>query len=302
MSLADFDLNLLKVFATVAEVGSVTRAAQRLYVTQPAVSASLRRLTDVVGTELFVRQGRGLKLTERGHDLLATTRTHLDALVRATVAAPAFDPKTSRAIVRLGLEGTGMTFLAGIGAAMRKHAPHMQLVVQNVQFRTVEDALLTGGLTAAVCVADPTPKSICRESMSKSGGFVALYDGQVLKLPKRLTEAQYFAREHIIVSYAGDLRGIIEDTFGKTRTVRMSLPSFNYVATALAGTELLATVPDDFVPSLRHIGPQFKTSTLPFEFPTYSLDLMWARTTDADPAATFFRGLLRDVVTRALRR
>ncbi|MDB4931514.1 MAG: Transcriptional regulator, LysR family protein, partial [Myxococcaceae bacterium] len=67
----DLDLNLLRVFAVVAAEGSVTRAAARLYLTQPAVSAALRRLATFVGAELFARQGRGLALTARGTALLA---------------------------------------------------------------------------------------------------------------------------------------------------------------------------------------------------------------------------------------
>ena len=62
----DLDLNLLRVFLVVAEAGSVTAAAARLYLTQPAVSAALRRLTIAVGAPLFVRQGRSLALSSRG--------------------------------------------------------------------------------------------------------------------------------------------------------------------------------------------------------------------------------------------
>ena len=54
----DLDLNLLRVFVVVAEAGSVTEAASRLYLTQPAVSAALKRLTSTVGAPLFVRAGR----------------------------------------------------------------------------------------------------------------------------------------------------------------------------------------------------------------------------------------------------
>ncbi len=72
----DLDLNLLRVFAVVAESGSVTEAASRLYLTQPAVSAALRRLTVAVGTPLFVRSGRGLVLTSRGRQLHAGMQPH----------------------------------------------------------------------------------------------------------------------------------------------------------------------------------------------------------------------------------
>ena len=70
----DLDLNLLRVFAVVAETGSVTQAAARLYLTHPAVSAALRRLTTAVGAPLFVRQGRGLVLGSRGARLHAAIR------------------------------------------------------------------------------------------------------------------------------------------------------------------------------------------------------------------------------------
>lgn len=87
----DLDLNLLRVFAVVAECGSVTEAAARLYLTQPAVSAALRRLTTAVGAPLFVRQGRGLALTGRGQRLRVTVAAHLPPLVEAALAPATFD-------------------------------------------------------------------------------------------------------------------------------------------------------------------------------------------------------------------
>src|SRR5262245_31538241 len=90
----DLDLNLLRVFAGVAEAGSVTEAASRLYLTQPAVSAALRRLSATIGAPLFVRSGRGLVLTSRGERLRAGLTPHLGALIDAALAPPAFDPKT----------------------------------------------------------------------------------------------------------------------------------------------------------------------------------------------------------------
>src|ERR1700759_4756013 len=91
----DLDLNLLRVFVVVAEQRSVTQAAARLYLTQPAVSAALRRLTPAVGAPLFVRQGRGLALTARGEQLLARSQVHLTALIDAALSPAELDLKTS---------------------------------------------------------------------------------------------------------------------------------------------------------------------------------------------------------------
>src|SRR3954452_8935891 len=91
----DLDLNLLRVFAVVAESGSVTAGAARLYLTQPAVSAALRRLTTTVGAPLFVRRGRGLALTSRGERLLSRVRPHLTALVDGALMPTHFDARSS---------------------------------------------------------------------------------------------------------------------------------------------------------------------------------------------------------------
>jgi LysR family transcriptional activator of mexEF-oprN operon len=74
----DLDLNLLRVFAVVAETGGITEAAKRLYLTQSAVSAALRRLTTAVGAPLFLRSGRGIALTSRGERLRTGRQRRLD--------------------------------------------------------------------------------------------------------------------------------------------------------------------------------------------------------------------------------
>ncbi|MET0794599.1 MAG: LysR family transcriptional regulator, partial [Polyangiaceae bacterium] len=107
----DLDLNLLRVFVVVAEAGSVTSAAQQLYLTQPAISAALRRLTERVGAPLFARAGRGLTLTARGNQLFYTARPHLSALVGAALSPAEFDPQLSDETVRLGVSDLNEAWL-----------------------------------------------------------------------------------------------------------------------------------------------------------------------------------------------
>ena len=205
----DLDLNLLRVFAVVAESGSVTSAASRLYLTQPAVSAALRRLTTTVGAPLFARSGRGLALTSRGERLRAALHPHLDALIDAALAPPTFTPATSTRTLRLGLSDSAeLWLLPPLLRVLEREAPHMRLVAIPVQFRTIA-AALAAGLDAAVTVADELPATIRREPLIH-GGFTCLYDPRHARI-RTLTEKEYFARDHIIVSYNGDLRGIVED-------------------------------------------------------------------------------------------
>src|SRR5687767_4701338 len=99
----DIDLNLLPVLVAVADTGSVTGAAARLYLTQSAVSAALGRLKSAIGESLVIRHGRGVVLSERGARLVAEARPHLDAIVQAALLPAKFDPRTSSHTLRLGL-------------------------------------------------------------------------------------------------------------------------------------------------------------------------------------------------------
>lgn len=283
----DLDLNLLRVFAVVSECGSVTEAASRLYLTQPAVSAALRRLTSTVGAPLFTRSGRGLALTARGERLRGALHPHLQALVDAALASPEFEPATSTRTLRLALSDTAEVWLLPpLLRLLEREAPRMRVVSLPTQFRTV-GAMLGTGVDAAVTVADEMPSNIRRRALVH-GGFTCLFDPRHAKI-KRLTEAEYFAREHIIVSYNGDLRGIVEDMLGKSRKVRCSISSFANLGAILEGTAMLATVPTMVATHIRATRPALRTKDLPLPIRGADMELLWPAAADDDPPGRFVR-------------
>jgi LysR family transcriptional activator of mexEF-oprN operon len=265
----DLDLNLLRVFAVVAEAASVTEAASRLYLTQPAVSAALRRLQTAVGSPLFVRRGRGLALTSRGERLRATIHPHLQTLVDAVWLLPP--------LLR-ALEAT---------------APGMRVIALPVQFRTVAAALASDTIDAAVTVADELPSSVRRQSLF-SGKFVCLFDPRHLELG-RLTHDAYFAQDHVIVSYNGDLRGIVEDMLERHRRVRCSVPSFANLGALVEGSRLVATVPAMVAGQIRAVRPKLATKNLPFELSGATTELLWPATTDDDEPCRFVRARIVEI-------
>lgn len=296
--LRDLDLNLLRVFVVVAEERSLTRAAARLYVTQPAVSASIRRLTDFIGAELFTRQGHGVVLTTRGADLLATAQEHLRPLVAAAAAVPAFDPALSAATARIGLaDCLEAVLLPKVLARLRTEAPSMRLVVLTAQFRNVEEALLTQRMDLAVTVADELPRSILRRRIGPkiAPDFVCLFDPRHVKIARAFSERDYFNRRHIAVSYAGDTRGIIEDALGKTRDVCVSVPAFGHVPDLVDGADLVATIPELYARHILALRPHLAIRPLPFALQKADLEMLWSRVTDNDAALSFVRTLIADV-------
>ena len=297
----DLDLNLLRVFVVVAEAGSVTAAASRLYLTQPAVSAALRRLTSAVGAPLFVRAGRGLTLTARGRRLLGAARPHLEALVEAALSPATFAPKTSERMVRIGLSDTHDAWLlAPLLQLLAEEAPRMRLVVLPVQFRTVADALTSSAVDLAVTVADEMPAGTQRLTLFK-GSFVCLFDPRHAQVGKRLTMDRYLAHDHVVVSYNGDLRGIVEDMLGVQRRVRVSVPTFHSIGTVVEGSALLATVPRSVAREILSLRPHLRTAALPFELSGAPMEMLWRSAVDDDEAVRFVRGLVERVAKVASR-
>jgi len=296
----DLDLNLLRVFVVVAEQRSVTQAAARLYLTQPAVSAALRRLTTAVGAPLFVRRGRGLTLTARGEQLLARAQVHLAALVDAALAAPVFEPRTSERTFRIGLsDAAELWLLPELLRVFARAAPHLRLISLPVNFRTVAEAFTAHRLDAAITVADDLPPGLHREPLY-DGGLVCLYDPRHARVG-RLTEADYFAHHHVAVSYNGDLRGIVEDVLRKQRAIRCSVSSFAHVGALIDGSALRATVPNLVALYIRRIRPHLRVRPLPFSLGGAASELMWPAALDDDAPWRFLRDRIREIAQRVAR-
>ena len=262
----------------------------------PAVSAALRRLTTALGAPLIARRGRGITLTERGSRLVADVRPHLDAMIAAAVAPPRFDPKTSERTMRLGLADSAEGWLLpSLLKLLEKEAPSMRLICLPIQFRTVGDALATRRIDLAVTVADDLPRTIARKALFY-GGFVCLYDPRHAKLGPRPSERTYFAHEHVIVSYNGDLRGIVEDLLQKSRRTRCSVTSFANIAAIVENSALLATVPRLVARAAIAQRPQLGLSELPFRLAGADTELLWPSATDDDEACAFLRACVVEVV------
>jgi LysR family transcriptional activator of mexEF-oprN operon len=121
-----------------------------------------------------------------------------------------------------------------------------------------------------------------------TGGFTCLYDPRHARL-RSLTEAEYFAREHIVVSYNGDLRGVVEDVLGKARTVRCSVASFAHVGALIEGTRMLATIPELVARQIRATRPHLATKPLPFVLAGSYSELLWPVATEDDAPCRFVR-------------
>jgi LysR family transcriptional activator of mexEF-oprN operon len=296
----DLDLNLFRVLVAVADAGSVTAAASALFVTQSAVSAALGRLKAAIGAPIVARHGRGVVLTERGARLVAEVRPHLEGIVAVALAPPPFDPRTTDRTLRLGLADSAEEWLLPpLLRDLEHRAPRLRLICTPIQFRTVGEALATRRIDLAITVADELPPQIARATLLRAG-FVCLFDPRHCRLGARPTERAYFAQDHVIVSYAGDLRGVVEDTFHRERRVRCSVATFAGIGAIVDGSALVATIPDVVARSILRQRRHLRTAPLPLpRVEKGRLELLWPTALDADEACRFLREAIAGIAEAA---
>ncbi|HEX7665806.1 MAG TPA: LysR substrate-binding domain-containing protein, partial [Polyangiaceae bacterium] len=236
-------------------------------------------------------------LTERGARLVAEARPHLDAIVQAALQPVRFDPKTTDATLRLGLSDIADEWLLPpLLRVLEEEAPNMRLVAGATTFREVGEALATRRIDIAVTVADDLPPSIRRRTIAEST-FSCLFDPRFVRLGSRPTERAYLAQDHVIVSYNGDFRGVVEESYGRQRRIRCSVASFSSIGAIVDGSRLVATIPIVLAPHILELRPHLRTAPMPFPHPPGKLELLWPSALDGDPACRFVRDAIERIVT-----
>src|SRR3569623_187963 len=174
MNLRTFDLNLLRVLDAMLGARNTTRVAETIGLTQPAVSAALRRLRAALGEPLFVRQGNALgptpfaaALQQPVHDLLGELETVLSG-------GGVFDPATSnRAFTVLGSDYFDEMLLPQLAARLPGDAPGMKLKLLPPDLTSFANMLSAGRADIVLSVGVPTPDWIERQLMF-AGGFAVV--------------------------------------------------------------------------------------------------------------------------------
>jgi LysR family transcriptional activator of mexEF-oprN operon len=216
-------------------------------------------------------------------------------MLQASLAPARFDPRTSERTIRIGLSDfSDEWLLPPLLRRFARDAPKMRLVCTPVQFRTVGEALATRRVDLAATVADELPRTIRRTPLIR-GHFVCVFDPRHVRLGARPNKRAYLAQEHVIVSYNGDLRGMVEDSFGIERRVRCSVASFSAIGAIVDGGPLVATLLDVFAAQLLRQRPHLRRATFPFAHPAGGMDLLWPVALDQDDACAFVRAAIVDI-------
>lgn len=270
-----FDLNLLRVFKALMEELSATRAAERLGVSQAAVSASLKRLRLAYGDPLFERTQRGLAPTPRAIVIAQQIDAALTA-VAGTLGGGEAASAGRPSVVRLGLsDDFEIAFGGRIVDAVHKANPDIRLVFRQTNSVMAVEALNAREIDLAMTAGGFTDSRIRHRSLGSSH-YLAIFDPDIRGSDAPLTAEEYVGQEHVLISYSG-LTGVTDDVLaehGRRRMVRAATTHFSALPFLIKGTDAVATMPSHAALAIAAFSGLAACET-PYPFPRYAFGLSW---------------------------
>lgn len=294
------DLNLLVTFFTLAEELSVSRAAGRLGVSQPAVSAALKRLRQLFDDPLLVRTSNGMQLTDRAvqlkpkiQDLVAGVQNLLDDVAE-------FDPATAKRTITIGLNDyASLVVVPPLICAIKRRAPGINLVMLPRQNITVAREDLEAGIldfVIGIGYANALPGSL---------KVLRLFDDPFVTIMRKghpltkigLTMENYLQQEHLVVSPQGHQRGIVDellDQKGLSRRVSVVVPHFAVAPQIIAESDIISTLPSRIAEKYKDSYP-INLIDPPFKMIQSNVTLAWHQVRDDNPVHKWIRGLFSEI-------
>lgn len=289
-NLRRLDLNLLLTLDALLAEHHVTRAAQRLGLSQPAVSVHLAKLREALGDPLLLPGPRGMRPTTRANELREPLRQALEALQRAVSPSAPFDPARAEHTWRIAASDyTEAAILLPALAGLRRAAPGTRLAVLQIVPSRLAKLAEQGDIDLAFHIREGAPPTL-RHRRLLAERYVLAGRADHPRLKRRPTLAQFCAIEHVVVSPdGGGFRGVADEALarvGATRRVVLSVPHFTFVKAVLASTDLVAMLP------ARLIGERddaLRVVEAPIEVPGFEMNMLWHERSHRDPAHVWLR-------------
>lgn len=288
----------------VAESG-VSRVAERLGQSQPAVSATLKRLRDLTGDPLLVRSGSRLVPTERAIELKIEVDRILRGIDGLSAPAQAFDPLTCTRHLRIiATTCFSVLLIPPMIRRIRESAPHLTLDMFQAPADGSVDKVLENGEVDLVMGNWPAPALDFRiAQLLESDTVCVVRRGHALATRRHLTLDDYLAQEHLSPTLMdGAARSPIDGRLlqiGRKRRVTVTVPEFGLVPHVLQASDLVFTTTREFAD---HMAASVPLSIIeaPPELGRMTLFMLWHDRTHASPMHRWMRYLIRGVATDVL--
>lgn len=295
-NLRRLDINLLLTLDVLLSEHNVTRAAQRLNLSQPSVSVHLAKLRDIFSDPLLLPGPRGMRPTARADELREPLRQALEALERAVSPASPFNPAEARQTWNVMASDYGeSTIVLPALAGLRLAAPGTRLAVFDLVPSQIARQAEQGAIDLAFHTSEDAPLGLRRRSLFTER-YVLVGRAGHPQLKKRPTLEQFCELDQVIVSPdGGGFQGVTDKALsrvGLTRRVVLSVPHFLFVRSVVESTDMVAMLPSRLVRDARAL----EVVEPPLEVPGYEMSMLWPERVHRDPAHQW----LREFIVKAL--
>ena len=288
MHIKDLDLNLLRIFDAVHRQRSVSRAAEALGLSQPAVSQGLTRLRVTLKDALFIRAGRGVAPTPAADALAHAVQQALSLVSQALHDATHFDPASARRTFRLHMSDIGESeFLPGLMHEVRRVAPGVRIETRQLEYAQIENALDTGQIDLAFGYLPGVEKTKTQRLLVERYVVLARADHPVLKArPSMACLAQL---DYVVVRHHTETVRLL-DQMALHDKVRLSTPHFMVIPAIVAETDLAVVLPMRIATKFAKAG-RFMVARPRWGVADFVVGLHWSSRAQNDPANRWLRQL-----------
>jgi DNA-binding transcriptional LysR family regulator len=302
------DLNLLRVFDVVMAERNLTRAAERLSITQPAVSNALKRLKESVGEDLLTRAASGVRPTPRAEALWPEVRAALGHL-RAALTPGEFNPQTDAATFRIAMaDATAALFMPPLVQQIEHGQALASVCVLPLQTRDPGPMLERGDADLAIGYFPETVSALTGQGADSPLRHARLHDSEyvcVMREGHPLADGElsldaYCAADHLLVNFAGRPYGLADQALAALNRKRRIVLTVNQYFTAgrvVANSNLLTVLPAYFVGATGY-REQVVTRPLPFQLAGLHVAMLWHQRHDRVSSHQWLRARLLEAASQ----
>lgn len=292
-----FDLNLLVAFDILIAERSVTTAARRMGIGQPAMSNVLARLREMFDDPLLTRTPEGMQPTGRALDLVEPISRILTELREDVFSERTFRAETDQRTFRLGVsDQVEVALVPDVLRVIRQDAPGVRLIAHAVEMRTGAEQLATGVIDLAIGYFPDIQRELEAITLYHES-FVCLFDAKACGTAPPLSLDDYVALPHILVSLRGDPVGHVDEllqTVGRSRTVVYTTSHFLAVPFLLHGFRAVCALPKRLAENCAD-ATGLATCLVPVPSSGYDVRMVWHKRSSAYPPQKWLREIVAKV-------
>ena len=294
------ELNLIIIFDAIMTEGSISRAANRLSMTQPAVSNAVSRMRSAWKDDLFVKDGRNIKPTLKAINMWEQIKQPINEL-SSVIKPNDFDPATSTRTFRIAAADIVVQMMMlGLRQEIEKNAPGINVHMMPYTIVNTGQVLDDASVDLVIGSGDPQTGNVRSQHLFHPHFICAMRPGHPLAKSK-LTLDEFAKAEHLLVSLSGDVVGVTDEVLaqnGLSRRIAMSVNQFSMVTPLLANSDLICVVPLSAI-SNGLINGDITGTLPPLDLSPPDATIYWHLRQDKDLGVIWLRQLVHRIIKEA---